>query len=139
MSSRSRRLPAYGRELLRLRESGRVPDGVVVIGVGLWLQDQLPPAHCLVVPDDVPLSLFNFTILAGLGATIVHDIKRLERACDLVNCILAIGPVWLAIMNLERRIAATVFELGATCVWPWGRWEWARFDGEQPLRLPESP
>jgi hypothetical protein len=110
-----------------------------VIVVGLWLQDQLPPAHCLVIPDDIEISGLDLRLLAGLSAIIVHDESRIKRAKALVNPILDVRPEWLAICNLERRVAATAFELGAPCCRQWGAWEWARFDGQQPLTLPDTP
>jgi hypothetical protein len=92
--SRARRLPAYGRYLLTLRERGRVPAGVVLVSAGLWLQEQVPPGHLLVVPDDALVARIDFSVLAGLDACIVHDDHGVARACDLVNPILAVRPTW---------------------------------------------
>jgi hypothetical protein len=132
------RLPAYGRQLLALRERARVPAGMVLVSVGLWLQEQVPSGHLLVVGDDTPPERLDLSIIAGLGVVIVFDDRRLERACELVNPILAVAPTWLAVANLERRIGATIFENGTIGLWPWGWWHWHVFDGDKTLALPEA-
>jgi hypothetical protein len=135
---RARRLPAYGRYLLTLRERGRVPAGVVLVSTGLWLQEQVPPGHLLVIPDDALVARIDFSVLAGLDACIVHDDHGVARACEIVNPILAVSPTWLAIANVERRVAATVLENGATALWPWGCWHWHVVDGDEALALTEA-
>ena len=56
-----------------MRERGMVPTGVVVIGVGLWLADQLPPGHCLVVPDEADIERLDLSLIAGIDTAIVWD------------------------------------------------------------------
>ena len=59
------RLPAYGRELLAMRQRWMLPAGVIGISIGRWdLAQQFPSAHCLVIPDDVTIPALDLTLSA---------------------------------------------------------------------------
>ena len=80
-----RRLPAYGRKIVALRESGQAPT-VAVLVVDGWkpitnLEGYSP--WVVVVPDDEEPDRMDFGCLAGLFAFVFAD--RIERM-DAIAC-----------------------------------------------------
>lgn len=96
--------PAYGRELMRRRQSGQVPD-TVLVALGFWpiLGEQSGrwPHRAVVVFDDMPLARLELRMLAGLPVFIACNTSRIPRARELALLIDKVEPAERAVWVLD--------------------------------------
>jgi len=104
--------PAYGKAFEARRLAGWDPASAVVVGVGLWLQRDLPGHEVLVLAEDTPPEILDWRPLAGCDVAIVHgqaDTALAERTAA------AIAPHLVERLELVCWDARTVRE----CFPPW--------------------
>ena len=102
---RTRKLPAYGRDLLDLRRRGLVPNPkLVIINVG-WNATKAHGAHVMgygvVVPDDEEPEALDFCGLAGLPVLVVaRGTEPIERIKAVVAQVIRFAPLSVRVWRL---------------------------------------
>jgi hypothetical protein len=100
----SRKLPAYGRELLALRRHGQVPAHyMIVVALDDWKLGKLFPR--VVIALDADPKLTEFSMLAGLDATIAWrpTISTVERRDAAIREILRVSPSSLRAIDIDNN------------------------------------
>jgi hypothetical protein len=105
--TRSRKLPAYGRELLDLRRRGLVPDPpLIIVSVG-WNVTRAHGPHLLgyglVVGDEDDPGALDFCGVAGLPVLVVSDDETpIARVQSVVDGLLRFAPRSLRAWRIVR-------------------------------------
>lgn len=101
-----KQLPAYGRELLELRQRGLVPRpgfmfAHVIICLDSW---RWAKQHTrVVVPEDADPSALDFTMVAGLNVLLVYQTTRtlIARRDALITAMLKYLPAELVVFDMD--------------------------------------
>ena len=93
-----KRLPAYGKQFMSMRQSGQAPTRRVMVTFDWDLAKAYPR---IVIADDTPPDELNFNYLAGLPVQIVYRQRDAHRVNDVMGAILKINPSCLAIFALD--------------------------------------
>lgn len=91
------KLPAYGRDLVALQRTGRNISWLV-ISLG-WEYGKAVPR--LVVPDGLPVSELDLSMLKGIECTVAHSGKS-SRALDVAELALCNGASRCGVFDMER-------------------------------------
>lgn len=103
-------LPAYGRDLIALQRTGRNISWLV-ISLG-WEYGRAVPR--LVVPDDLPVSELDLTMLGGIECTVAHSGKS-SRALAVAALALRNGASRCGVFDMVRgTLELTTAEVMAT-------------------------
>jgi hypothetical protein len=112
-------LPAYAKQILKMRQDGNIPSRMVII-VFDWKLARAWPR--LVIPDDVDYQNLNFNYLAGLAVEIAYRNKDAHKVPVVSQDILAVNPSFLSILGLDlldtneaRAILKPCVEMEALC------------------------
>ena len=89
----STRLPAYGKQFMSMRKSGKAPS-LRVMAVFDWDLAKAYPR--IVIADDTPAGEWNFSFLAGLPVQVVYRRKDAHRVSALIDAILDVNPSCLS-------------------------------------------
>ncbi|MFZ2541128.1 MAG: hypothetical protein WAW75_05060 [Gallionella sp.] len=108
----NRRYPAYGKQLMAMRQSGHAPDGVYVV----FDWDLARAFPHVVVADDLPTDQLELRYLAGLDVTLAYREKHSSRVPALAEAILETQPHILNALAVDipqnfilKNIAGEVF------------------------------
>lgn len=93
-----KQMPAYGKQLMTMRQSGKAPYRRVMVIFDWDLAKAYPR---IVIADDTRPEELNFNYLAGLPVQIVYRRKDAHRVNDVMGAILKINPSCLAIFALD--------------------------------------
>jgi hypothetical protein len=93
------RFPAYGKQLLALRRSGKVPARMVIVVFDWGLAQTYPR---IVLTDDISPAEINFSYLAGLPVQIVYRSKDTDKIHAVVEEILKVNPCFLSTFAVDR-------------------------------------
>jgi hypothetical protein len=93
-----KRLPPYGRQLMAIREAGKVPIKMVVACFD-WNQARAYP-RIIILPAAAPESL-DLRFLAGIPVEIVYKNEDAHRVDALVQEIMQVNPCYLATLGLD--------------------------------------
>jgi hypothetical protein len=107
-SYESKRLPPYGRELLKMRQQGLAPAGpYVVISLDSWRWGRAYAR--VVIPPDLDPEDVNFAFVAGLDVVLVLDRGTTTplRRDAAVKQLLACNPASLRVLEIDRPIRWT--------------------------------
>lgn len=101
-SNCARRLPAYGRALMKLRHQGLVPKNGVSVALDNWKLG--PFGFRLVIPKDSDPLALDFTGVAGLDVILHVDsrISDVERRNAAARAILDCDPAVLIELDFNR-------------------------------------
>ena len=88
-----KRLPAYGKAFMAMRQSGKAPSRRV-IAVFDWDLAKAYPR--IVIADDTPTGEWNLGFLAGLPVQVVYRRKDAHRVSALIDAILGVNPSYLS-------------------------------------------
>jgi hypothetical protein len=88
-----KQLPPYGKQLMAIREAGRVPSHLVMVCFD-WKPAKAYPR--IVIPADANPAELEFSFLAGIPVQIVYGSKDAHRVDALVQEILLVNPSLLA-------------------------------------------
>jgi hypothetical protein len=105
-----KRMPAYGKRIMEMRQSGKVPTNRVMVTFDWSLAKAYPR---IVIADDTPVDQLNFSFLAGLAVQVVYSRKDAHRVSGIVEAILEINPsslVTFALDLVESGNAATLIK-----------------------------
>jgi hypothetical protein len=105
-----KRMPAYGKRIMEMRRSNKVPTNRVMVTFDWSLAKAYPR---IVIADDTPADQLNFSYLAGLLVQIVYRRKDAHRVRGIVDAILEINPsslVTFAIDLVDIGNAATLIK-----------------------------
>ena len=94
----STRLPAYGKQFMSMRKSGRAPS-LRVMAVFDWDVAKAYPR--IVIADDTPAGELNFSFLAGLPVQVVYRRKDAHRVSALIDAILEVNPSCLSTFAID--------------------------------------
>ena len=92
----SPRLPAYGKQFMAMRKSGRVPSLRVMVTFDWDLANAYPR---IVIADDT--HEWNLSFLAGLPVQVVYRRKDAHRVSALVDAILEVNPSCLSTFAID--------------------------------------
>ncbi len=109
-----RRYPPYGRQLEKIRRTGRAPVKRIIVTTD-WNIGKVFPR--IVITDELPASSFKFEYLAGLHVQIVFYDKDSKILTELIEEVLKINPASLTTFNmsaveLEEPASSIVFMEG---------------------------
>ena len=93
-----KRLPAYGKQFMTMRKSGRVPSLRVMVAFDWDLAKAYPR---IVIADDTPAAGLNFSYLAGLPVQVVYRRKDAHRVSALIDAILEVNPSCLSAFAID--------------------------------------
>ena len=93
-----KQMPAYGKQLMELRRSGKIPSRTVMVTFDWKLARAYPR---IVIADQTPAARLNFDYLAGLPVKVVYRQKDAHRISDVVDGILKVNPAFLATFALD--------------------------------------
>lgn len=93
-----KRIPAYGKQFLSMRQSCKVPARRVMVTFDWDLAKAYPR---IVIVGDTPVDEFNFSYLAGLPVQIVYRRKDAHRVSSVVGEIMKVNPSFLATFALD--------------------------------------
>lgn len=91
------KLPAYGRDLIVLQRTGRNLSWLV-ISLG-WDYGKAVPR--LVVPDGLPVSELDLSMLGGMECIVAHS-GQSSRALDVAELALRSGASRCGVFDMER-------------------------------------
>lgn len=118
------RLPAFGRELLDLRENGMVPKpgwcgAHVLIVLDSW-EIASRRWRLVIAPGDNPAEL-DFLGVAGLETIIIHDARVTERGRldAAIRAVLRSNPSSLATFNIVAPHAVEIIKSRAVGIERW--------------------
>jgi hypothetical protein len=129
--------PAYGRELMRRRQSGDHPDPreAVLVALGFWPRPgegrrQWPGGRFIVVTDDMPLARLELRMLAGAVPIVAANKARLDRARELALLLTRVEPLhsWVYVLLYDIGVFAAVRAPD-----DWEELTWSAEDYWQPL------
>ena len=93
-----KRLPAYGKQFMTMRQSGKAPSLRLMVTFDWDLAKAYPR---IVIPDDTPAGELNFSFLAGLPVQVVYRRKDAHRVSALIDAILEVNPSYLSTFALD--------------------------------------
>ena len=88
-----KRLPPYGKQLMAIREAGKVPAKTVVVSFDWDLARAYPR---IIIPADVTPAEIEFRFLAGLPVQITYRNKDAHRVDEVAQEIAKVNPCFLA-------------------------------------------
>ena len=94
----STRLPAYGKQFMSMRKSGRAPSLRVMVTFDWDLAKAYPR---IVIPDDTSAEQLNLGFLAGLPVQVVYRRKDAHRISALIDAVLGVNPSYLSTFALD--------------------------------------
>lgn len=94
-----KRLPPYGKQLMAIREAGKVPTKTVAVCFDWNLARAYPR---IIIPADAIPAELEFRFLAGLPVQIIYGSRDAHRVDSLVREIMGVGPCFLATFALDR-------------------------------------
>jgi hypothetical protein len=94
----STRLPAYGKQFMSMRKSGRAPS-LRIMAVFDWDLAKAYPR--IVIADDTPATELNLSFLAGLPVQLVYRRKDAHRVSALIDAILEVNPSCLSAFAID--------------------------------------
>jgi len=97
-NSPQKKLPAYGKALMQLRMSGKVPDNSVVVSFGWSLGKAFPR---VVIEAGMAPEKYEWRFLAGLDVVIVFLDGEAELIAQLAQEILKVNPRLLQAFNVS--------------------------------------
>ena len=92
------RFPAYGKQLLEMRLSRKIPSRMVMVVFDWELAKAYPR---IVVSNNIPPEDLNFNYLAGLPVEIIYRGSDSHRVDELAEIILRVNPCFLASFGLD--------------------------------------
>ena len=94
------RLPAYGRELLDIRQRGMRPESIIIVAIDSW--DYGKAFARVVLPQDLPADVVNFVFVAGLDVAVVWlpKVTEIARRDAVVRQILKFSPRSLRVIEI---------------------------------------
>ncbi|MGA8149258.1 MAG: hypothetical protein WB870_17020 [Gallionellaceae bacterium] len=95
-----RRYPAFGKQMMQLREAGQVPPNSVCVCFDWDLAQQFPR---IVIADPVAPDDLELRYLAGLDVWIAYRDKDAAKVSELAQAILQTNPHSLLAFNIEAR------------------------------------
>ncbi len=98
INSDYKRFPAYGKQLMETRLSGKVPSKMVMVVFDWELAKAYPS---IVVPNGILPKELNFNYLAGLPVEIIYRDIDAHRVDELTETILKVNPCFLATFGLD--------------------------------------
>ena len=98
LNTNYKRLPAYGKQLMKMRLSGQIPARTVMVTFDWKLARAYPR---IVIPDQIPAANLNFGYLAGLPVEIVYRQKDAHKVGGVIDGILRVKPSCLATFALD--------------------------------------
>ncbi|PTR07115.1 hypothetical protein C8R32_10871 [Nitrosospira sp. Nsp5] len=93
-----KQMPAYGKQFMAMRQSGKIPGNRVMVTFDWDLGKAYPR---IVIADDTPADQLNFNYLAGLAVQVVYRRKDAHRVSGVINAILKVNPSCLATFALD--------------------------------------
>ena len=93
LNSNYKRMPAYGKQFMAMRQAGKMPSRRVMVTFDWDLAQAYPR---IVIADDTPVDQLNFNYLAGLPVQVVYRRKDAHRVNDVIDAVLKINPSCLA-------------------------------------------
>ena len=94
----NRKLPAFGKKILDLRKSGKVPSRIVQVVFDWKLARSYPR---LVITETDRVDELNFNCLAGLPVQIAYRSHDTCRVSKLVEAILKVRPSFLSTFAVD--------------------------------------
>ena len=98
LNSNYKRFPPYGKKLMELRRSGKIPARTVMVTFDWKLARAYPR---VVIADQTPAARLNFDYLAGLPVEVVYRGNDAHRVSGVVDAILQVNPAFLATFALD--------------------------------------
>jgi len=108
-----KRFPAFGKQLMSLRRTGKIPARMVMV-VFNWKLARTYPR--LVIPNDIVPEELDFSYLAGLPVQIVYCDEDAHKVDAVVQAISKVNPCFLSTFGLdlvdsgESRVIINPFE-----------------------------
>jgi len=93
-----KRFPPYGKKLMLLRRSGKVPAQVTMV-VFDWKDGRAYPR--IVIDGDTPIESLEFSYLSGITVQIVYCSQDADRVDAVAQAILKVNPSFLSTFNLD--------------------------------------
>ena len=93
-----KRFPPYGKKLMLLRRSGKVPAKVTMV-VFDWKDGRAYPR--IIIDDDTLPESLEFSYLSGITVQIVYCSQDADRVDAVVQAILKVNPSFLSTFNLD--------------------------------------
>ncbi len=93
-----KQFPAYGKKLLSLRLTGKVPSKVVMV-VFNWKLGRAYPR--IIITEDTDTETLEFGYLSGIPVQIVYCGQDADRVDVVVQAILRVSPSFLSIFALD--------------------------------------
>ncbi|ARO87950.1 hypothetical protein EBAPG3_009325 [Nitrosospira lacus] len=93
-----KRIPAYGKQFMEMRRSGKVPSKRVMVTFDWDLAQAYPR---IVLADDTPADQLNFSYLAGLPVQVIYRRKDSHRVSGVIDSILQVNPSCLATFAID--------------------------------------
>lgn len=93
-----KRFPPYGKKLMLLRRSGKVPAQVIMV-VFDWKDGRAYPR--IVIDGDTPIESLEFSYLSGIPIQIVYCSQDADRVDAVAQAILKVNPSFLSAFNLD--------------------------------------
>jgi hypothetical protein len=90
--------PPYGKKLMLLRRSGKVPAQVIMV-VFDWKYGRAYPR--IVIDGDTPIESLEFSYLSGITVQIVYCSQDADRVDAVAQAILKVNPSFLSAFNLD--------------------------------------
>ncbi|SEP38766.1 hypothetical protein [Nitrosovibrio sp. Nv6] len=103
-----KRLPPYGKQLMAIREAGKVPVRKVIVSFD-WNLGRAYPR--IIIPADANPAELDFRFLAGLPVQIIYGSQEAHRVDALVQEILLANPSLLVTFALDLIGTAPVVTL----------------------------
>ena len=93
-----KRFPPYGKKLMSLRLSGKVPTHVIMVVFDRKYGRAYPR---IVIDDNTPPESLEFSYLSGIPVQIVYCNQDADRVDAVVQAILKVNPIFLSTFNLD--------------------------------------
>ena len=103
----SKRFPPYGKQLLKLRNQGKIPNKLLMV-VFDWKLARVYP-RVVITEETVPKET-EFRYLAGIPVQIVYTEKEAHRVDEFAQEILKVKPSFLSTFGLHLT------DVGATTI-----------------------
>ena len=98
LNSNYKRMPAYGKRLMKMRCDGMVPARPVIVSFEWNIGGAYPR---IVITDEFPVAELNFGYLAGLAVQIVYRGKDAHRVHAVVEAIMKVKPSSLTTFAID--------------------------------------
>ena len=93
-----KRFPAYGKKLMSLRLSGKVPTRIIMVVFDSKNGHAYPR---IIIDDNTPPEFLEFSYLSGIPVQIVYCNQDAGRVDAVVQAILKANPIFLSTFNLD--------------------------------------